>query len=359
MITEKLAEAYDYWLTDMLNFLPNISVYENDGEFLEKWRIVKLNNKKRLAEYIKKVCNIEISTDAMFDVMVKRFHEYKRQLMNILQVIYRYLLIKDTKKEARKFTKKVVIFGGKAAPGYYDAKAVIALINAAARVINNDPDIGDLLKIVFIPNYNVSSAQIIIPAADISEHISTAGMEASGTSNMKFVMNASLIIGTMDGANVEIADSIGKENMIIFGMDVNQINQMKKDIGSGKKYVIPPALKRAVDYVRSNKFGELKDVNAMLTRLVDVDDRNFVGADFNSYLDAQYRADEMYNANKMTMMSFKGVANCGYFSSDRSIKDYAEKIWKINTCAVPNPSIESSGHHRHDSSEKLSSVAVI
>ena len=171
---------------------------------------------------MKKSTGIDIPIDALYDIQVKRIHEYKRQLMNILYVVYRYLTIKDTPKHERqaKFVPRVVMIGGKAAPGYYTAKVIIELIIAVSRVVNGDSEVGELLKVVFLPNYNVSSAQIIIPASDLSQHISTAGTEASGTSNMKFVMNGGLIIGTMDGANVEIAEEIGVHNMFIFGKDV-------------------------------------------------------------------------------------------------------------------------------------------
>ena len=175
-----------------------------------------------MQRWVKEHTGIDIPLDSLYDVQVKRIHEYKRQLLNILYVVYRYLQIKDTPRDQRaaKFVPRVVMIGGKAAPGYYNAKVIIELINAVLRVVNSDADVGNLLKVVFLPNYNVSSAQIIIPASELSQHISTAGTEASGTSNMKFVMNGCLIIGTMDGANVEIAEEIGVENMFIFGKNV-------------------------------------------------------------------------------------------------------------------------------------------
>lgn len=177
---------------------------------------------------MKRDVGIVIPLDSLYDVMVKRLHEYKRQLMNVLYVIHRYFQIKATPAHERsKFAPRVTMIGGKAAPGYYNAKAIIKLINNVGQKINNDPDIGDLLKLVFLPNYKVSTAQIIIPGSELSQHISTAGLEASGTSNMKFVMNGSLIIGTMDGANVEIAEEIGRENMFIFGALVHEVNGIR------------------------------------------------------------------------------------------------------------------------------------
>merc|ERR1712060_114706 len=193
---------------------------------------IKRENKIKLQNWVREKTGILIPLDALYDVQVKRIHEYKRQLMNILYVIHRYLTIKDTPKADReaKFVPRVIMIGGKAAPGYYTAKVIIELINAVSHIVNNDSDIGDLLKVVFLPNYNVSSAQIIIPASELSQHISTAGTEASGTSNMKFVMNGCLIIGTMDGANVKIAEEIGEENMFIFGLDIPGVNKAREEM---------------------------------------------------------------------------------------------------------------------------------
>lgn len=200
----------------------------DDEDFMERWREVKRNNKVRLQKWVKDHTGIDIPVNAMYDIMVKRIHEYKRQLMNILYVILRYLQIKETPQHERNnFVPRVVLIGGKAAPGYANAKAIIKLINNVSRTVNNDHDVGDLLKVVFLPNYNVSNAQVIIPAAEISQHISTAGTEASGTSNMKFIMNGSMIIGTLDGANVEIAEEVGTENMFIFGAKVEEVDGIR------------------------------------------------------------------------------------------------------------------------------------
>jgi len=202
--------------------LRQLDEHAESHEFVTQFLKVKRENKRKLQRYVKKSTGIDIPIDALYDIQVKRIHEYKRQLMNILYVVYRYLTIKDTPKHERqaKFVPRVVMIGGKAAPGYYTAKVIIELIIAVSRVVNGDSEVGELLQVVFLPNYNVSSEQIIILASDLSQHISTAGTEASGTSNMKFVMNGGLIIGTMDGANVEIAEEIGVHNMFIFGKDV-------------------------------------------------------------------------------------------------------------------------------------------
>jgi starch phosphorylase len=232
-ITETLGE--NEWISD-LDRLEPLENFAEDDEFIEKWVEIKKNNKIKLAKKIKELLGIDIPTNALFDLHIKRIHEYKRQLMNILYVIHRYLTLKDmSAKEREQVVPRVVIYGGKAAPGYHNAKAIIKLINAVGQIVNNDEEIGDILKVIFYPNYCVSAAEILIPASELSQHISTAGMEASGTSNMKFVMNGCLIIGTMDGANVEIAEEIGEENMFIFGARIHEINDIRHLLFAGEK----------------------------------------------------------------------------------------------------------------------------
>ncbi len=229
-ITRKLGHAE--WITEY-DKARDLEHFAKDPESLKEWGEIKRYNKIRLASYIKKWTGIEVSPDMMFDVLVKRIHEYKRQLMDVLYIAHRYLWIKEMKPQDRaNVTPRAVLFGGKAAPGYENAKRIIRLIHAIGDVINRDPDVSKLLKVVFMPNYSVSRAQVIIPAAELSQHISTAGTEASGTSNMKFAMNGCLIIGTMDGANVEIVEEIGKDNMFVFGANVDQINTYKKRVFS-------------------------------------------------------------------------------------------------------------------------------
>lgn len=229
LITKKV--GHEEWTTD-LSLVEDLKSFTTDEETLQEFATIKRNNKVRLAAWVKKNCGgIDISPDSMFDVFVKRIHEYKRQLMAILYIAHRYLTLKSMKPEDRANTvPRVFLIGGKAAPGYDAAKKTIKLATAIGDIINNDKEIGNLLKVVFLPNYSVSNAQVIIPAADISQHISTAGTEASGTSNMKFAMNGCLIIGTMDGANVEIAREIGQENMFVFGANVEQVNQYRKKV---------------------------------------------------------------------------------------------------------------------------------
>jgi len=211
--------------------------YATDKTFVDQFIQIKTENKIALAKWVKEKTGYDIPINALYDIQVKRIHEYKRQMMNIFYVIHRYLEILDTPAHERKnkFVPRVIMIGGKAAPGYHNAKAIIKLITSVSQKVNNDHTVGDLLKVIFLPNYNVSSAQIIIPAAELSQHISTAGTEASGTSNMKFVMNGGLIIGTMDGANVEIAEEIGEDNMFIFGERVAGVDKIRKELYEGKR----------------------------------------------------------------------------------------------------------------------------
>ena len=215
LISETLGT--DAWVKE-LDLLQGLRQHADDPAFQEKWAAIKAENKQKLANLIKQKTGVEVPTNALFDIQVKRIHEYKRQLLNVFGIIHRYNALKEmTPAERKQQVPRVCIVGGKAAPGYDMAKRIIKLVSAVGDTVNKDPDIGDLLKVVFIPDYNVSSAEVIIPGAELSQHISTAGTEASGTSNMKFAMNGCLIIGTMDGANVEIAEEIGEENMFIFG----------------------------------------------------------------------------------------------------------------------------------------------
>lgn len=220
----------DEWLAD-LEKIAEAKKLAKDKEFQKKWAEVKRSNKKRLSGWIKRNLGITLNEDSLFDCMFKRIHEYKRQLLNALYIIYRYMKIKDTPvQERKKWVPRTILIGGKAFPGYMIAKKIVKLIGAISDVVNNDKDIGDLMKVAFLPNYNVSLAEMIVPAAELSHHISTAGYEASGTSNMKFTMNGCLIIGTMDGANVEIAHEIGEENMFIFGARSDEVEKARERV---------------------------------------------------------------------------------------------------------------------------------
>ena len=239
------------------------------------------------------------------------------------------------------------MIGGKAAPGYHNAKAIIKLITAVSFKVNNDASVGDLLKVVFLPNYNVSSAQIIIPAAELSQHISTAGMEASGTSNMKFVMNGGLIIGTMDGANVEIAEKIGEDNMFIFGELVDGVNKVRKELAEGKKGYLGGRLKRVFDTITSGFFGDTSMCHHILKDLAEGRDHYITCTDFYPYIDANDKVDETYKDYKTwTKMAINGIAMSGFFSSDRTISQYCGEIWDIEPMPVPHPSTNADARTR-------------
>ena len=348
------------WLTDM-NMLRDLDLFMNQTSFLDKWKNIKQNNKEKLAKWVQKECDIEIPVDAIYDIMVKRIHEYKRQLMFALYMIYRYLKLKKMSSEDRiNVQKRVFMVGGKAAPGYVTAKKVIKLITSIGDVVNNDPEIGSLMKVVFLPNYCVSAAQIIIPAADLSEHISTAGTEASGTGNMKFAMNGALIIGTMDGANVEIAQEIGEQNMFIFGASVTEVDSVRERLERGD-YNIGRELREVFSAIRENRFGSARDTVSLVEGL-EKHDFYLVCHDFYSYMQEQERVDLMYaDSDNWNKMSIRAAISVGKFSSDRTIDEYAEEIWDISRVPIPSPSESAlarirSQPHLINASEKLEKI---
>ena len=271
----------------------------------------------------------------MFDVQIKRFHEYKRQLLNVFHIITLYNRIKRNPKI--KMVPRTIIFGGKAAPAYYAAKMVIKLINSVADIINNDPDVGDKLKVVFLKNYSVTLAEKIIPAADLSEQISTAGLEASGTGNMKFALNGALTIGTMDGANVEIREEVGKENIFIFGLLADEVLKLKSNNYNPREYYEKNAeLKKVVDMIATNFFNprEFGIFDDMIRGLMNVD-YYCLFADYQSYIDAQDKVAKLYlDKDEWARKSILNVARVAKFSSDRSVKEYADKIWKVKPVKV-------------------------
>ena len=273
----------------------------------------------------------------MFDIQVKRIHEYKRQLLNVLHVIHRYSEIKKMSPSQReKVVKRTIFIGGKAAAGYYVAKKIISLANAVGRTLNNDPDTKDYLKLVYIPNYKVGNAQVIIPANDISEHISTAGTEASGTSNMKFVMNGGIIIGTDDGANIEIRECVGDDNIFIFGAKCPDIPEATRRMKEGAQW--DSRLVSVVNMIRSGKFGNPVDFEPVLNSIENGKDRYLVAHDFASYLDAQAKVDTEYvDTKKWAQKCLMAVSGMGFFSTDRTIQEYAEKIWNCKPCPRPDP----------------------
>lgn len=321
------------WIRD-IDLLMGLREYAADISLHQEWQMVRKINKMRLAEYIEATSGLKVSLDAMFDVQIKRIHEYKRQLLNIIGIIHRYDCIKNMAKDDRKkVVPRICIIGGKAAPGYEMAKKIIKLCHAVAEKINNDSDIGDLLKLVFIPDYNVSVAEMIIPGADLSQHISTAGHEASGTGCMKFLMNGCLLLATADGSTVEIIEEIGEDNMFLFGAKVHEVATLRE---KGSTIKVPLQFARVVRMVRDGYFGFQDYFQSLCDTVEGSNDYYLLGADFESYLEAQAAADKAFvDQKKWTQMSILSTAGSGRFSSDRTIQDYAEQTWGIEPCRCP------------------------
>ncbi|CAG8005810.1 unnamed protein product [Penicillium salamii] len=332
LIAEKLG-GYDF-LKD-LTLLDKIEAFVDDKAFREEWSTIKRENKLRLAKHIKSTTGFDVNPNALFDVQVKRIHEYKRQQLNIFGVIHRYLSIKAmSAEEKKKVVPRVQIFGGKAAPGYWMAKTIIHLINKVAEVVNKDPEVGDLLKVIFIEDYNVSKAEIICPASDISEHISTAGTEGSGTSNMKFVLNGGLIIGTCDGANIEITREIGEQNIFLFGNLAEDVEDLRHRHFYGD-FKIDPQLERVFDAIKSNTFGDKGDFSALTASIEEHGDYYLVSDDFNSYITTHDMVDEAFqNQEEWLAKSITSVARMGFFSMDRVTNEYADSIWNVEPLPV-------------------------
>jgi len=326
LITEKIG---DEWTVDLFK-LRGLEKYADDKAFQKEWQAIKLENKKRLAKIIAEECGVEVNVNSMFDVQVKRLHEYKRQLLNALHIVHLYNEIKEN--PSMDFVPRTFIFGAKAAPGYFMAKLIIKFINNVARVVNNDPVVGSKMKVVFLPNYRVSLAEKIFPAADLSEQISTAGTEASGTGNMKFALNGALTIGTLDGANVEIAEEVGMENIFIFGLKVEEVEALKKQgYHPYHYYETNPNIRKVIDLIASGYFSQGEDPN-LFKPLVDnllYSDPYLCLADFQLYADCQKKVSEAYlDQVSWTRKSILNVARIGKFSSDRTIMEYNKDIWK-------------------------------
>uniref|UniRef100_A0A0D9VZ81 Alpha-1,4 glucan phosphorylase n=1 Tax=Leersia perrieri TaxID=77586 RepID=A0A0D9VZ81_9ORYZ len=319
------------------------SFYEfaDDEDLQSEWRAAKKANKMKVVSLIREKTGYIVSPDAMFDVQVKRIHEYKRQLLNILGIVYRYKKMKEmsAKDRIKSFVPRVCIFGGKAFATYIQAKRIVKFITDVAATVNHDPEIGDLLKVVFVPDYNVSVAEALIPASELSQHISTAGMEASGTSNMKFAMNGCILIGTLDGANVEIREEVGKENFFLFGAEAHEIADLRKERAQGK-FVPDPRFEEVKKYVRSGVFGTY-NYDDLMGSLEGNEgygraDYFLVGKDFPSYIECQKKVDEEYRDQKQwTKMSILNTACSAKFSSDRTIHEYAKDIWDISPVILP------------------------
>lgn len=332
LITELIGDS---WITD-LSELKKLEVYLDDEKVLKRILDIKHEKKVELAEFLKKTQGIEIDPDSIFDVQIKRLHEYKRQLLNIFQIIGLYNKLKLNPN--MNFTPVTYIFGAKAAPGYFIAKGIIRLINEVAQMINKDPDVNSKLKVVFVENYRVSVAQKLFPAADISEQISTAGKEASGTGNMKFMLNGALTLGTMDGANVEIVEEAGKENNYIFGLTVKEVEEMRNNgYDPHVPYNSVEGLKKIVDSLVDGTFSDLGNGvygnihrSLMETAPWHQADQYFVLEDYEAYRRTQQIINKEYTFRMdWARKQLKNIANAGKFSSDRTIKEYAEEIWNI------------------------------
>jgi starch phosphorylase len=326
LITEKVGDG---WLKD-LNRLRDLEPLAEDEKFLEQWWRVKLGNKERLAVLIAERTGIEVSPESLFDIQVKRIHEYKRQHLMALHILTLYLRLRRDPDED--IAPRTFIFGGKAAPGYFMAKRIIKLITATGDLVNNDPMVQDRLKVVFFPDYNVKNAHFIFPAANLSEQISTAGKEASGTGNMKFSLNGALTIGTLDGANVEIREEVGAENFFLFGLTTPEVAEVKAAGYRPREYYhANERLREVIDFIASDELG--RGDAGMFRPIVENllgDDPYMLMADYQSYIDAQERVSELWSDQRAwTRMSILNSARMGKFSSDRSIRDYCERVWNI------------------------------
>jgi starch phosphorylase len=317
------------WTHD-LGQLRGLERVADDAGFHADWRQARRTAKERLAVLIKDRTGVVVDVDSLFDVQVKRIHEYKRQHLNVLHVVTLYNRIKQNPKAD--VIPRTVVFGGKAAPGYFMAKLIVKLINSVAEVVNRDPDVAGRLKVAFVPDFNVMTGQLIYPAADLSEQISTAGKEASGTGNMKFAMNGALTVGTLDGANVEIREEVGPENFFLFGLTAAEVMRLKE---SGYRphelYRDNPRLRDAVDLIGNGHFshGDTQLFRPLIDSLLSRDDY-LVFADYQAYVDCQDEVERAYRDREhWTRMSILNVARVGKFSSDRAIREYAEEIWRV------------------------------
>jgi glycogen phosphorylase len=331
LVTEKIGDA---WLKD-LDQMRGIEKYIDDAEFCQRWRAIKQENKANLAAYIKKTLNLEVDINSIFDVQVKRIHEYKRQHLAVLGIINLYNRIKQN--PSMDLVPRTFIFGGKAAPGYFMAKLVIKLINSVAEVVNKDPDVKNRIKVVFLPNFSVSLGQKIYPAADLSEQVSTAGKEASGTGNMKFAMNGALTIGTLDGANIEIREEAGAENFFLFGLTAEEVYAKKAaDYEPMDYYNNNAELRNVINRIARGDFsyGDEKLFKPIVDSLL-YHDPYMLLADYQAYVDCQDRVSEAYkDSTQWTKMSILNSARMGKFSSDRTIREYCKEIWGVEPVTI-------------------------
>lgn len=328
------------WITD-LDDIARLRPLADDADFQAQWQQTRRVNKQRLADLVAEKTGVTFSIDALFDVHVKRIHEYKRQLLNILHVIHLYDRLK--RGDNAGWVPRCVLFGGKAAPGYAMAKQIIKLINNVAEVINSDPQIGDQLKVVFLPNYNVSAMEVICAGTDLSEQISTAGKEASGTGNMKFMMNGALTIGTLDGANIEIREEVGEENFFLFGLTAQQVEEARQSYNPDEIIAADENLSRVMKLLQSGHFNqvEARIFDSIIAAIRSPHDPWLVAADFTSYVAAQRQVADVYcDQDRWTHMSILNTAASGKFSTDRTMRDYNRDIWKLNPVPALEPEAE-------------------
>ncbi len=332
LITTRIGDG---WLCD-LEQLSGLEKHAGDAAFHREWRAVKQANKVDLARLVEERIGLVIDPDSLYDVMVKRLHEYKRQLLKVMHIITLYNRLKDD--PALVVTPRTFIFGAKAAPGYVMAKLIIKLINSVAEVVNADPDVSRVLKVAFLPNFNVTLGQTIYPAADLSEQISMAGKEASGTGNMKFALNGALTIGTLDGANIEIRERVGEENFYLFGLRVEEVFAVKERGYNPRDYVAADAeLRQVIDQIAGGVFsgGDPTLFEPIVRSLLDRDEYLLL-VDYRAYVDCQDRVDQDYrHTEEWTRRSILNAARCGFFSSDRAMREYAEEIWRVEPMPVP------------------------
>jgi len=319
----------DKWATD-LEELKNLEAFVEDKEFCKEFRLIKEANKDALSDYIFKAYWISFPSEYLLDCQTKRFHEYKRQLLNILHVVTMYNRIKEGRAD-KNITPRTVLFSGKSAPSYFMCKLIIKLIHSISAAIDADPSVSDRLRVIFVPNYDVSIAQRIMPAAELSEQISTAGYEASGTGNMKYTINGALTIGTLDGANVEIREEVGEDNFFLFGYKTEELEALRAHYNPRQVYEENKELKQAIDQIAGGYFSpDIRNLfQPIVSSILDYD-KYFVLADYASYIECQERVDKAYrNKDQWIKMSILNVARSGKFSSDRSIREYADNIWSI------------------------------
>jgi glycogen phosphorylase len=326
LLDETVGSGWEVDLDRLRGLLP----LAGESAFGERWRQVKLANKERLAQLVAAECGVKFDPSALFDVQVKRIHEYKRQLLNVLHVIHLYDRIK--RGDTAAWTPRCVLIGGKAAPGYFMAKRIIKLISNVAAVINADPEVGPLLKLAFLPNYRVSAMEIIAPGTDLSEQISTAGKEASGTGNMKFMMNGAITIGTLDGANIEIREEVGDENFFLFGLNAAEVEERKHGYDPGAIIAADADLARVVHLLTSGHFNQLEPgiFDPIVHAITSPHDPWLTAADFRSYVETQQRAAAAFrDVEEWTRMSIRNTACSGHFSTDRTMREYNAEIWHL------------------------------